>query len=170
MLSPVSWEMYLTPASSAKAVSRESRTFCLATVASARFRAATSSRNLLTASLDADEGGVRAPALPGPEEVLARFPRAHVERPPNLLAAKRSLDPERALAAPVLPAFGSMTAVPEMPPVEGQHLNGIARNTHTAILSPLSYLFYYVYNGGGGGSRTRVRKSADERAYKLSPA
>ncbi len=50
MLSPVSCEMYLTPISSAKAVSRDSRIFCLATVASARCRAAASSRNLLTAS------------------------------------------------------------------------------------------------------------------------
>jgi hypothetical protein len=68
-----------------------------------------------------------------------RLPRkAHVQRPPNLLSAKRSLDPQRALAAAVLPALGSVTAVREMPPEEGQHLKSIARNTHLAVLNPLS--------------------------------
>src|SRR6266571_1363398 len=120
MLSPVSCEMCFTPISLAKAVSRDRRTFCLPTVASVK-------------------GRVRAPALPGAEEVLAGLPRTHVQGPANLLAAERSLDPERALAAPVFPAFGSMAAVGEMPPVEGQHRNSIARITHTAILSALSY-------------------------------
>ena len=73
------------------------------------------------------------------EEILAGLPRAHVQSPANLLAAERSLDPEGALTAPMLPAFGSMAAVGEMPPVEGQHRNSIARITHTAILSALSY-------------------------------
>jgi hypothetical protein len=102
--------------------------------------------------LDADEGGVRALTLPLPEEVLAGFPRTHVEGPPNLLAPKCSLDPKRALAAPMLPALGSMPAVREMPPVEGQHPESIARNTHLAVLIPLSYLLYWSKNGGGGGN------------------
>ena len=50
MLSLVTWEMNLTPVWSAKATSLESRTFCLAIVASVRCLAAMSSRNLLTAS------------------------------------------------------------------------------------------------------------------------
>ncbi len=131
----------MTPISSTKATSRDSRTFCLATAAAVRCLAARSSRNLLDGVLDADEGRVRAPALPGPEEILAGLPQAHVERSANLLAAERSLDPERALAAPVLAAPGSMAAVGEMPPVEGQHRNSTARNLHIhkAILLPLSY-------------------------------
>jgi hypothetical protein len=88
-------------------------------------RRGTSVRDILEESaycvLDADEGPVRALALPGPEKVLAGFPGAHVQRPPNLLSAKRSLDPERALAAPVLAAFGPVAAVREMPPEQGQH-------------------------------------------------
>jgi hypothetical protein len=46
---------------------------------------------------------------------------AHVERPPNLLAPKRALDPQRALAASMLPALGPVAAVREMPPEQGQH-------------------------------------------------
>ena len=131
MLSPVSCEMYLTPISSAKAVSRRQQDLLLGD----RGVGQVPGRDVLEKSadrvLDADEGGVRALALPFPEEVLAGFPGAHVERPPNLLAPKRSLDPERALAASMLAAFGPVAAVREMPPEAGSAPQRVSHVIHT---------------------------------------
>ena len=58
---------------------------------------------------------------------------------------------------------------PRSPRLEGLHTPGVGPPCRARVRH-LGAPFDFQCDGGGGGSRTRVRKRAYERPYRLSPA